>query len=137
MTWLLDTNVLSEVRKGERCHPAVARWWAGVAAAELFLSVLVLGEIRKGIEGLRPRDPARATALDGWLAEVGTGFGARILPVDTAVAVGWGRLAALRPVPVVDGLMVATAMVHGLTLVSRDRGVANLGARTLDPFRDA
>jgi len=70
VTWLIDTNIISEVRKGPRCHPAVAAWWAGVEDRDLFLSALTLGEIRKGIEGVRPRDPGRAAALEGWLAEV-------------------------------------------------------------------
>ena len=86
MTWVLDTNILSEVRKGPRCHPNVAAWWAGVNDDEIFLSVLTLGEIRQGIERVRPRDSAKADALDRWLREVTVGFSGRIIGVDAAVA---------------------------------------------------
>lgn len=136
MTWLIDTNVISEVRKGARCHPAVAAWWAGVEDRDLFLSALTLGEIRKGIEGVRPRDPAKAGALEGWLAAVADAFGPRVLGVDTAVAEAWGRISAVRSVPVVDGLLAATAGVHGLVLVTRNvADVEGLGTRTLNPFK--
>jgi predicted nucleic acid-binding protein len=92
VTWLVDTNVISEVRKGPRCHPGVAAWWAGVEDRDLFLSALTLGEIRKGVEGVRPRDPAKAAALEGWLAEVAGAFGPRVLRVDLPVAKAWGRI---------------------------------------------
>ncbi len=136
MTWLVDTNVVSEIRKGRRCHPAVAVWWAGVAESDLFLSVLTLGEIGRGVEAVRPRDPAKAAVLEAWLASLVPAFGPRILPVDATVATVWGRIAAIRSVPVVDALLAATALVHGLTLVTRNGAdVAGLGARVLDPFR--
>ena len=135
MSWLIDTNVISEVRKGARCHPAVAAWWAGVEERDLFLSVLTLGEIRRGIKALRPRDAARAATLDAWLGEVAEGFGPRVLGVDAAVAAAWGRMAAGRSVPVVDALLAATAAVHGLRLVTRNLGdVAGLGVAVVDPF---
>ena len=135
MTWLVDTNVISEVRKGPRCHPAVAAWWAGVEDPDLFLSVLTLGEIRKGVEGVRPRDPAKAAALEAWLAEVVEAFGPRVLGVDLPVAEAWGRMSAARSAPVTDALLAATASVHGLVLVTRNvADVEGLGARVLDPF---
>jgi predicted nucleic acid-binding protein len=135
VTWLVDTNIISEVRKGPRCHPAVAAWWARVDDGELFLSVLVLGEIRRGVEALRPRDPAQAAAIDAWLGGLTTAFSARILGIDARVAERWGRIAVLRSVPVIDALMAATAAVHGLTLVTRNqRDVEGLGVRVLDPF---
>lgn len=135
MSWLVDTNVISEVRKGARCHPAVAAWWAGVAEEDLYLSVLTLGEIRNGIERLRSRDAARASALEAWLAEVSAGFGDRVLPVDRAVAEAWGRLSAGRSVPVTDALIAATALVHGLLVATRNaRDVAGLGVEVVDPF---
>lgn len=135
MTWLIDTNIISEIRKRDRCHPAVAAWWGGVAEHDLFLSVLTLGEIRRGITALRPRDPARATALEAWLGAVAEAFGPRVLGVDAAVAEAWGRIATVRTVPVVDALLAATATVHGLVLVTRNTGdVAGLGVRVLDPF---
>lgn len=138
MSWLVDTNIISEVRKGRRCHPAVAAWWAGIDEAYLFLSVLVLGEIRRGVEALRPRDPAQAAAIDAWLGALATTFGARILGIDARVADRWGRIAAARSVPVIDALMAATADVHGLTLVTRNaRDVEGLGVPVLDPFGGA
>lgn len=138
MTWLIDTNIISEVRKGPRCHPAVAAWWAGVEDRDLFLSALTLGEIRKGIEGVRPRDPGRAAALEGWLAEVVDAFGPRVLGVDAAVAETWGRISALRSVPVVDALLAATALVHDLVLVTRNTAdVEGLGVQVLNPFEPA
>jgi toxin FitB len=138
VTWLVDTNIISEVRKGTRCHPAVAAWWAGVEDRDLFLSALTLGEIRKGVEGVRPRDPTKAAALERWLAAVADAFGPRVLGVDTAVAEAWGRLSAMRSVPVVDALLAATARVHGLMLVTRNAAdVEGLGVRVLNPFSAA
>lgn len=135
MTWLVDTNVISEIRKGSRCHPGVAAWWAKVEDRDLFLSALTLGEIRKGIEGIRPRDPGKAAALEIWLAEVAVAFGPRVLGVDARVAETWGRMAAMRSVPVVDALLAATAYVHGLILVTCNTvDLEGLDVRMLNPF---
>lgn len=138
MTYLIDTNIISEVRKGPRCDPNVAAWYAAIEDADLYLSPLVLGEVRKGIESARTRDPLKAAALERWLGEVERAFEGRILGIDTPVADQWGRMSAIRSVPVVDGLLAATALVHGLTLVTRnDRDVAGLGAEVLNPFVSA
>lgn len=135
MSYLVDTNIIAEVRKGTRCNAKVARWWAGVADTDLFLSVLVLGEIRKGIELVRPRDPAQAAALERWLDAVSRAFAERILPVDQAVADAWGRLNAPHPRPTIDSLLVATAQVHDLTLVTRNLAdVDGAGIKLLKPF---
>lgn len=136
MSLLVDTNVISEVRKGARCHPNVAAWYASVAAGDLYLSVLVVGEIRRGIEQARRRDPARARVFERWLAGIEAAFGDdRILPVDRAVADAWGRLSAIRPIPATDGLLAATAKVHGLTLATRnEHRVSSLGIAVLNPF---
>ena len=135
MSFLIDTNIISEVRKGERCDPAVAAWWAGVAEDDLWLSALVLGEIRKGVELARRRDPRKADALEAWLGDVIAGFGDRVLPVDTAVAEEWGRMNAIRPLPVIDALLAATAKANGLTLVTRNGAdVAGLDLDVLNPF---
>ena len=136
MSYLIDTNIISEVRKGDRCDPNVSAWYASIADKDLFLSTLVLGEIRKGVELARPRDPDKAAALERWLGQVEAAFGARVLGIDNAVTDRWGRMSAVRPIPVIDGLMAATAMTNGLTLVTRnDRNVAGLGAAVLNPFR--
>jgi predicted nucleic acid-binding protein len=135
MSFLIDTNIISEVRKAERCHPRVAAWYASVEDEDMFLSVLVLGEVRKGIERARPRDPAKAAALESWLGQVIFGFAGRVLGVDVAVCDQWGRMAAIRSLPMVDALLAATAVVHKLTLVTRnDRDVAGLGVPVLNPF---
>lgn len=136
MSYLIDTNIISEVRKGDRCDPHVSAWYASVADDDLFLSTLVLGEIRKGVELVRPRDPAKAAALEGWLRRVEAAFDGRVLGIDNAVCDQWGRLSAIRPIPVIDGLLAATAVSNGLTLVTRnDRDIAGLGAMVLNPFR--
>ncbi|GAV35500.1 toxin FitB [Roseomonas sp. TAS13] len=135
MTWLVDTNVISEIRKGPRCHPSVASWWAAVEDRDLFLSALTLGEIRKGIESVRPRDPVKARGLERWLREVSDVFGARVIGVDPAVADAWGRMSVSRSVPVIDALLAATAQVHNLVLVTRNTAdVSGLGVQTLNPF---
>lgn len=135
MSFLIDTNIISEVRKGPRCNPNVAAWYGSIKDGDLYLSVLVLGEIRRGIEAARRRDPEKARALESWLAEVETAFGERILPIDGKVADAWGRMSAQRPVPAVDALLAATAREHRLTLVTRnDADVAGLGAQVMNPF---
>lgn len=135
MNYLIDTNIISEVRKGRRCDPNVASWYEKIEDASLYLSVLVIGEIRKGIERVRQRDRAQANAIENWLAAVDTAFGERILPVDRAVANEWGRLNVQRPLPVIDGLLAATAKIHHMTLVTRDTvGIADLEVSILNPF---
>ena len=135
MTWLIDTNIISEVRKGPRCDPAVAAWWSSAEDRDLFLSTLTIGEIRKGVEAIRIRDPDKARALEVWLQAIVQAFGPRILGIDAAVAESWGRISAIRSVPVVDALLAATASVHGLVLVTRNAvDVAGLGVRVLNPF---
>jgi hypothetical protein len=138
MSYLIDTNIISEVRKGARCDGHVSAWYASIADDDLYLSTLVLGEIRKGIELARPRDSGKAVALERWLRDVEAAFNGRVLAVDNAVSDQWGRMSAIRPLPVVDGLLAATALTHGLTLVTRnDRDVAGLGAKVFNPFKSA
>lgn len=135
MTFLIDTSIISEVRKGDRSDPAVVAWWSSVAEDDLWLSPLVLGEIRKGVEPARRRDPRKAEALEAWLTDVASGFADRVLPVNTAVAEQWGRMNAIRPIPVIDALLAATAKVNGLTLVTRNVvDVSGLDVDVLNPF---
>ena len=135
MSYLIDTNVISELRKGDRCDPAVAEWWAKVGEDELWISALVLGEIRRGIELSRRRDPQKAKALEAWLEEVVAGFGHRVLQVDEQVADEWGRMNAIRPLPVIDALLAATAKANGLILVTRNGSdVQGVGVDILNPF---
>ena len=135
MNYLLDTNIISEVRKGTKCDPHVAAWYESIDDAEIYLSVLVLGEIRKGVERVRPNDPTQARALEKWLTVVVQSFAERVLPVDQAVADEWGRMSAKRPVSTIDALLAATANVHGMTLATRNTAdVADLGVLILNPF---
>ena len=135
MSYLIDTNIISEVGKGEQCDPNVAAWYASIDDADIYLSVLILGEIRKGIERVRPNNPARARALEEWLNTVRESFADRVLPVDPMVADEWGRMSAKRSVPAIDALLAATAKVHRMTLATRNLSdVADLGARVLNPF---
>ncbi len=133
--YLVDTNVISELRKGDRANASVRAWFAGVEDDAVFLSVLVVGEIRRGIESIRKRDAKAATSLDRWLAGIVKAHSRRILPVDTAVAELWGQLDAAGRVPVVDGLLAATALLHELTLVTRNvKDVARTKVALLNPF---
>lgn len=135
MSFLLDTNVLSEIRKGENCHPAVRGWWSGTAELDLHVSVMVLGEIRRGIERLRDRNTAKARELHNWLKSVLHGFGERLLTVDRDVADVWGSMTVRRTLPLVDGLLAATAVAHDLTLVTRNtKDIEDCGARLLNPW---
>jgi predicted nucleic acid-binding protein len=136
VNYLIDTNVISEVRKGGKCDPNVAAWWQSVDDADIYLSVLVLGEIRKGVERARSNDPAQARALEKWLTTVVESFAERILPVDQAVADEWGRMSAKRPVSTVDALLAASAKVPGMTMATRNvSDVADLGADFINPFK--
>lgn len=135
MNYLIDTNIISELRKGARCNPHVAAWYRSIDDTDLYLSVLVLGEIRKGAERKRSTNPAQARALEQWLADVGRVFAGRILAIDHAVADEWGRTSAKRTVSTIDALLAATAKVHRMTLATRNvSDVADLGADILNPF---
>ena len=135
MSYLIDTNVIFELRKGRRCNPHVASWFSGVAEDEIFLSVLTIGEIRRGIERIQTRDSKGASALNRWLKAITETFTDRILPVDQAVAEEWGRINVPNPLPVIDSLLAATARIHGLSLVTRNtKDVARTGVDCLNPF---
>lgn len=132
---LLDTNVLSELRKGKRADRGVTRWFDAHDGSRLWTSVIVVGEIRRGVERLRRRDHQAADGLDDWLTELIERFESRILPVTAEVADRWGRMGVPDPVPVADGLIAATALVHDLVVVSRNRrDVEAAGAPVIDPF---
>lgn len=136
MSFLCDTNVLAETRR-RSCDPGVARWFASVPAEELFLSSMVAGEIRQGIARLERRDPVQAAALDQWLKGLLSAYADRIAPVTLEIAEEWGRLNVPDPLPVVDGLLAATAKVHGWVLVTRNvKDVRRTGVRLLNPFED-
>lgn len=135
MNYLIDTNIISEIRKGGRCDPNVAAWYASIDDGAIYLSALVFGEIRKGIEKVRSREPTRAQALENWLSAVRKAFAERVLPVDQLVAEEWGRMTAARSVPSIDALLAATAKIHRMTLVTSNLlDVKGLGAEVLNPF---
>ena len=135
MLYLLDTNVLSELRKGPRCDPAVAAWErAELAARKGGISVIVIGEIRKGIELIASRDPASGSRLESWFQGLLRNYSDRILPVTREIAEEWGRLNARRPLPAADSLLGATANVHGLILATRNvSDLAQVGVRVTNP----
>jgi predicted nucleic acid-binding protein len=136
VSFLLDTNVLSELRKGKRAHPGVTAWFAAVPEEELFLSVLVVGELRQGVERLRRRDLEGAERLDRWLGALLEDYADRILPLELRAAELWGRLNVPDPLPAVDGLLAATAITYDLALVTRNgRDVERTGVRIVDPFQ--
>jgi toxin FitB len=137
LSYLVDTNVISELRKREKADPAVRAWFASVADEEIFLSVLTVGEIRRGIEQIRRRDPAAGIALDRWLDRVVDMHRDRLVPVDRLVAEEWGRMNVPDPLPVIDGLLAATAKVTGLTLATRNvADVQRTGVDLVNPFVD-
>ena len=137
MSYLLDTNVLSELRR-KTPNPAVSAWFATRPATSLYLSVLTLGELRKGIDGVK--DEARRLALSDWLqTEMSVFFMGRVLSIDEQVADRWGQLvaAARRPLPAVDSLLAATALVHGLSMVTRNaKDFEGLGLEVINPWSD-
>jgi predicted nucleic acid-binding protein len=133
--FLLDTNVISEIRKRDRAHPNVARWVARTPVDEIGTSVLVLAEIRRGIELKRRRYPEQARYLDRWFSHMRVRLADRVLPIDESIAQAWAVMGIPDPLPLVDGLLAATAQVHDLTLVTRNVAhIAATGVSLLDPF---
>jgi predicted nucleic acid-binding protein len=124
MSWLLDTCALSEYAK-KAPAPEVIAWLDEQDEESLYISVISLGEIEKGILKLRRRSPARSQKLTAWLGKVEQRFAGRILPLDAAALHVWAQIAARsglagQPLPVMDGLIMATAQCHGLTVVTRN-----------------
>lgn len=131
---MIDANVLSELRKPKRVEH-VAVWLRTTPSVELYTSVLVMAELRRGSQLIRRRDPVSADRLDGWISDLWVGFEDRVLGVTREVANRWADLMVPDPISVIDGLLAATALVHNLTLVTRNtKDVAKTGVKILDPF---
>lgn len=120
MAFLLDTVVLSELRKGAQCDASVLRWARSTRHQRHFISTLSLGEIRKGIELLRRKSPKQCLVFENWLERLALDYHDDILPVSESVADRWGRLMAVRTLPVIDGLLAATAQEHALCIATRN-----------------
>lgn len=138
MSWLLDTCVLSEYVK-KTPAPGMIAWLDEQDETSLFISVITLGEIEKGILKLRATDPRRSQKLTAWLGKVEQRFANRILPLDAAALHAWAQLAAQaelagKPLPVMDGLVMATAQCHGLTVVTRNIQDFGLFPQVLNPW---
>lgn len=136
--FLIDTDVISELRKRERANRAVVRFFARFTpeSDRCFLSVITVGELRRGVERLRHRgDAEQALRLESWLLVLGEGFAERILPIDREVAELWGRLRVPDPANSTDKLIAATALINGLTVVTRNvRHYRATGVPLLNPF---
>ncbi|MFN3218623.1 MAG: type II toxin-antitoxin system VapC family toxin [Acidimicrobiales bacterium] len=136
--FLIDTNVVSELRKRDRADEGVRNWFDSADDTSLWLSVLVVGELRRGVALIARRDPDAAEAIGSWLDSVVEDYEDRILPVTSGTAERWALITVPDAVPVVTGLLAATAIEHGLTLVTRNvADVANTGVVCLDPFGSA
>ncbi|MBL9200803.1 MAG: type II toxin-antitoxin system VapC family toxin [Opitutaceae bacterium] len=134
MAYLLDACVRSDLRKPQPSAKVIS-WFSGLQPEEAFLSVLTLGEIRRGVELRRAKDQATARALEAWLRGLEAHYADRILPITAAIADRWGRLSLSQPLPTTDGLIAATALEHKLTVVTRNTDdFARAGANLLNPF---
>jgi predicted nucleic acid-binding protein len=137
MAFLLDTNVLSELRKKRRNEPKIQAWLGSVDSEDLFTSVIVVGEIRRGIEKIRPNDPVFASHLELWLRRLQLDYQDRILSITEEIAEFWGTICPNDPLTEPDGLIAATALHHGMTLVTRNvQHVQRSGVRLLNPWEN-
>jgi len=135
MAFLLDTNVLSELRKGAKCDPGVKRWALSTKLDRHCISVISLGEIRKGIENLRRNAPDQCPALERWLETLKSDYSNDLLPVNDEIMNRWGILQAAQSLPVLDSLIAATALENGLTVVTRNvRDFEKTGVKLVNPF---
>jgi predicted nucleic acid-binding protein len=135
VSFLADTNVLSELRKRTRANPNVRAWMETNGWRAIHTSWIAVAELRRGVALVRRRDPAQATALDHWISEIIGLMEDRIFPVDGAVAEIWARLMVPNPRPAMDTLIAATAAVQGLTLATRNvRDFEGSGLEVFDPW---
>jgi toxin FitB len=136
LNYLLDTNVVSEIRKGAQGHVQVMSWWKSTKASQVYLSVLTLGEIREGILRIKDKDSNRARHLGVWLTGLSRFFSSRLVPVDEAVAMRWADVRQHRSLPLIDSLMAASAISRDMTFVTRNtKDIEDCGVRYLNPFK--
>jgi predicted nucleic acid-binding protein len=134
---LVDTNVVSELKRGPKAAPSVLKWFAEIAPQRVFTSVIVLGEIRRGIELVARRDKPQAETLERWYSSMRHRLGERVLPVDEPVMSTWARIRVPDMLPAYDGLIAATALVHELTVVTRDAAdYRRVRVPVIDPWTD-
>ena len=135
--YLLDTNFISEQRKGGRANHGVTAFFATLAAEDIYLSVVTIGEIRRGLENVRARgDREQAGRLEAWLDKVVTDFSDRILEFDLDCAQVWGKLMSPHPQHPIDKQIAAIALIYDLTVVTRNTDdFVSSGVRSLNPFR--
>jgi predicted nucleic acid-binding protein len=137
MNVLVDTNVISELKRGRSAAPHVVAWFAALSPESIFTSVIVLGEIRRGIELVARRDKPRAEALEQWYELVRERLGNRVLAVDEPIMKVWARISVPDMLPAYDGLIAATALVHGLTIATRNADdFRRTGAHVVNPWTD-
>jgi toxin FitB len=132
---LIDTNIISEIQKGRNGNVEVQRWYEGVDRHDIFVSVLVVGELKIGIERLRRRNAEQAQVLEQRMKRLEILMGERILPVTQAIVERWAQYNVPDPIPVIDGLIAATAAEHDLILVTRNvKDIERTGVRYLNSF---
>jgi len=132
--YLLDTNVVSETRKASMSED-VRAFLTAVDSSDLYISVLTIGELRKGVEAKRRSDPDSAALLGAWVDGLERSFADRIVPIDIVVASLWGELSSDRSRPVIDTLIAATALVHEMTLATRNaKDLAGIDVPIVDPW---
>jgi predicted nucleic acid-binding protein len=136
--FLIDTNVISEIRKGKRTNRGVRAFFrqAEADASALYLSVVTVAELRRGVDLIRYRgDHPQAAALETWMATILSGYASNILPVDIETSQMWGHLRVPDPAHALDKLIAATALINDLTVVTRNvDDFAGTGVRLLNPF---
>ncbi len=135
---LVDTNVVSELKRGRNADPRVVAWFSEVPNERVFTSVIVLGEVRRGIELVARRDKPQAEVLERWYASIRDQLANRVLAVDEPIMMVWSRISVPDMLPAYDGLIAATALVHGMTVATRNTAdYRRAGIEVFDPWVEA